>query len=147
MSIGDEEKFVGYELIEMYNLYLQLLQSKTRSRLMNVNLTQWRTLMSIRFSPDQSQSKLSRTVGIDPSSMTPIIDFFEYKGWVKRHRSAHNRSAHCIRMTPKGAKAYAEIEKEIINAEALFTELLGEKDRTKLYNLLHRLTEAVAEKL
>lgn len=138
-SVGDKLDSIGYNLVELYTMYLRLLGTRSDSRLLELNLTQWRTLMLIRFNPDQTQRALSTAIGIDPSSMTPIIDFFEKKGWVRRHDSQDNRSAYQIRMTPQGATIYDQVEREIGSMEDMIRQRLGEQAHRTLVKLLRRL--------
>jgi DNA-binding MarR family transcriptional regulator len=138
---------VGSHLIELYDVYVRFLRMRSHSKLMNLNLTQWRTLTFIRFNPGRTQRVLSTAVGIDPSSMTPIVDFFEAKGWVKRHKSSANRSAYGLRMTAAGLKAYRQIEREIGHLEKVFETILGSGERNKLVTLLAQLREKLAHDL
>jgi DNA-binding MarR family transcriptional regulator len=147
LHAGAQERYAGYHLIEMYDVYVRYLRSRTHSRMMNLNLTQWRTLTFIRFNPDRTQRALSTAAGIDPSSMTPIVDFFEAKGWVRRHKSTTNRSAYGLRMTPAGMKAYQLIEREIGKTDERFAQILGQADRNKLLALLRKLRESLASEL
>jgi DNA-binding MarR family transcriptional regulator len=143
LSAGEHEGHVGHHLVELYGVYVGLLQSETHSKLMDLNLTQWRILTLIRFNADQTQRLLSQTVGIDPSSMTPIIDLFERKRWVRRIKSPSNRSAYGIRMTASGLKAYAQIDRGIKDLEKRITAHLGEPNRNKLCELLCRLHQGL----
>ena len=138
---------VGYHLIELYDVYVRFLRSRSQSKLMNLNLTQWRTLTFIRFNPDRTQRALSTAVGIDPSSMTPVVDFFETKGWVQRHKSSVNRSAYGLRMTAAGLKAYRQIEREIGHLEKFFETTLGAAERNRLITVLEQLREKMAQEL
>jgi len=147
LSFGAHDEDVGQNLIELYDTYLKLLSSRTHSKLMALNLTQWRTLTLIRYNPDQTQRTLSRAVGIDPSSMTPIIDFFEKKTWVRRLDSKDNRSAYRIRMTPVGTQAYNQIAREMKRSEELFASLVGKSARQELAGLLGRLRTALKTEL
>jgi DNA-binding MarR family transcriptional regulator len=141
LQTGFQEHHIGHHLIELYDAYVRFLRNQTQSKLMSLNLTQWRTLTFIRFNPDRTQRTLSTAVGIDPSSMTPIVDFFESKRWVRRHKSTTNRSAYGLRMTPAGLKAYRVVEREIAHTEKLFAQLLGQEECVRLSSSLHRLHE------
>lgn len=139
LSSGFRDEYVGHQLIELYDMYVQFLRTTTGSKLMNLNLTQWRTLTLIRFNPDQTQRTLAAAVRIDPSSMTPIIDFFEAKRWVRRRPSSTNRSAYGLHMTAAGRKAYRLIEAEALHAEQLFSSVLSSAGRKKLTATLRQL--------
>lgn len=133
----------GHWLIELYDMYVRFLSNQTHSKLMNLNLTQWRTLTLIRGTPDQTQRAVASAVGIDPSSMTPIIDLFEGKGWVRRHKSTSNRSAYGLRMTPAGLKAYRLVENEIARTDLLFAKQLGAQNHKRLIGMLKKLHDTL----
>jgi DNA-binding MarR family transcriptional regulator len=139
VNSGEQQQTIGYSLIELYDIYVRFLTNQTHSKLMNLNLTQWRTLTMIRVNPGQTQRAVAAEVGIDPSSMTPIIDVFETKGWVQRHKSPSNRSAYGLHMTPSGLKAYEIVQHEIAHAEELFVELLGGQNHKRLVTTLHKM--------
>ena len=79
--------------------------------------------------------------------MTPIIDFFEKKTWVRRLDSKDNRSAYQIRMTPVGTQAYNQIAREMKRSEELFASLVGKSARQELAGLLGRLRTALKAEL
>lgn len=144
---GNQEQTVGYQLIELYDIYVRYLTNQTHSKLMNLNLTQWRTLTLIRRNPGQTQRAAATAVGIDPSSMTPIIDVFESKGWVKRQKSPSNRSAYGLHMTAGGIKAYDTVEREISHTEQMFITELGSQNHKNLVSTLQKLHDALQSKL
>lgn len=143
LRIGLQEHHVGQNIWELYNAYVQFLTAKAHSQIMSLNLTQWRTLTFIRYNSDQTQSALSKAVGIDPSSMTPIIDLFERKRWVRRTKSRENRSAYEISMTPTGVKAYNKTHIHINKTEKLIRDVLGEQDTVRFNEMLVRVREGL----
>jgi DNA-binding MarR family transcriptional regulator len=146
LHTGFQENHIGHHLIELYDAYVRYLRNQTQSKLMSLNLTQWRTMTFIRFNPDRTQRALSTAVGIDPSSMTPIVDFFEAKRWVRRHKSKTNRSAYGLRMTTAGLAAYRVVEREIGHAEKMFAQILGEEECGRFSVSLQRLHERLGRK-
>jgi len=138
---------VGYQLVELYDAYVKFLRERTHSKLMNLNLTQWRTLTLIRFNPHQTQRALALAVGIDPSSMTPIIAFLERKSWVARRRSRKNRSAFHVSMTPAGLRVYRQVERELGRSEKLFATALGTSRYLAMLQLLGALQRRLADEL
>jgi len=145
LSFGTHEDYAGHHLTECYHAYVQLLTAKTHSKLMSLNLTQWRTLQFIRYNPGRTQRALADAAGVDPSSMTPIIDYFERYRWVRRKKSKVNRSAYGIEMTDSGLKAYDLIHIEILNTEKRISAVLGAKEAKELTQVLARLTTGLTE--
>lgn len=142
---------VGYNLMELFSAYDRLLQNRTGSPLHELNITQFRTLTAIRFNPGQTQQAVASHVGIDPSSMTPVVNLLERRGWVERRPSPFNRSAYALHVTTAGLAAYRRVEREVAAVDEIVGEILGEivgsaKGR-ELAPLLHRLERALSEKL
>ena len=75
--------------------------------------------------------------------MTPIIDLFERKKWVRRKKSSLNRSAYGIAMTPSGLKAYDKIHLEIKKTEKLIHSILGDHDANNINELLTKLKKGL----
>jgi len=143
LSAGAQETNVGYNLIRTYDLYVRYLKTRTRSRMMDISLTQWLTLTFIRFNPLQRQRALSAAVGIDPSTMSPIIDTLERKGWVRREGDKRNRSAYGIALTESGAETYDLIAAEMEIFEKMIAGKNGEAARKSVAAALKSVQEAL----
>lgn len=137
------EGTVALCLLELMNAHHRFLEAQTHSVLTTLNTTQWRTLILIRYNPDQTQQTLARHVQIAPASMTPIVDLLERKGWVRRHPSATNRSAYGLRMTAAGKKAYQRMESEIVGTQDLVAQILGDRGCGELTSLMTRLRDGL----
>lgn len=138
---------IGYNLMELFSVYDRLLQSRTGSPLHELNITQFRTLTAIRFNPGQTQQAVARHVGIDPSSMTPVVNLLEGRDWVVRRRSPLNRSAYALHVTARGLAAYRRVEKEVAAVDEIAGEILGPAKRQEFGALMRRLERALHEKL
>jgi DNA-binding MarR family transcriptional regulator len=79
--------------------------------------------------------------------MTPIIDFFETKRWLRRHNTPSNRSAYAVRLTPAGLRAYKVIEREMGEMEQRFARLLGKKNSMQLVDLLQKLRRGLLQEV
>jgi DNA-binding MarR family transcriptional regulator len=138
---------IGYNLMELFSVYDRILQSRTGSPLHVLNITQFRSLAAIRFNPGQTQQAVARHVGIDPSSMTPVINLLESRGWVVRRQSPLNRSAYALHVTAKGLSAFRRVEKEVKAVDDIVGEILGATARREFAELMHRLERQLYEKL
>src|SRR5437763_8461692 len=52
-----------------------------------------------------SQIALARALGIDRSTLVPILDRLQARGFLMRHRSPTGGRTHALALTPAGAKA------------------------------------------
>lgn len=138
---------IGYNLMELFSSYDRLLQSRTGSPLHELNITQFRTLTTIRFNPGQTQQAVASHVGIDPSSMTPVVNRLEARGWVERRQSPLNRSAYALHVTPLGLTAYRRVEREVAAVDDIVGEILGSRKRQAFAGLMRGLERALSDKL
>lgn len=130
-------------VLELMNAFHRYTEGQTHSVMTSLNTTQWRTLLLIRYNPDQTQQILARHVGITPASMTSIVDLLEHRGWVRRHPSPTNRSAYGLRMTPAGMRTYRRIERELTATERLCARIMGPGGLAKLAPLMIKLRDGL----
>jgi DNA-binding MarR family transcriptional regulator len=94
-----------------------------------------------------SQQELGRRLGIDPSSMVARMDALEKLGLVKRVRSADDRRAYEISLTPAGRKALKQLRAEARKYGEEFFRALTPKEQEQLNALLLKLAATVDEDL
>ncbi len=99
-------------------------------------------LRSIESGDGRSQQELAGAVGMHASKMVGLVDELEHDGLVERHRSAGDRRAYELSLTPKGRAALAEARTA---AEAHGDNLLSALDadeREELTRLLRKVADA-----
>lgn len=97
------------------------------------------SLSLILRNPGMTQKTLAQAVQRDPSSVVPMLDAFEKKGWITRRRSDKDRRAHELRLTEQGQAATERFDKEVSRIEANMEAHLGTKNSQHLKQLLHQL--------
>ena len=90
-----------------------------------------------------SQQELGRQLGIDPSSMVARMDALEKLGLVERERSADDRRAYEISLTPEGRKALKQLQAEARKYGKEFFRALTQKEQEQLNMLLLKLAATV----
>jgi MarR family transcriptional regulator, lower aerobic nicotinate degradation pathway regulator len=90
-----------------------------------------------------SQQQLGRQLGIDPSSMVARMDALETLGLVERERSAEDRRAYEISLTPEGRKALKQLRVEASKYGKEFFRALTPKEQEQLNLLLLKLAATV----
>jgi len=93
--------------------------------------------------PDRSQAELADAAGLDRSSVVPILNLFEKRGWVNRKIAENDRRARLIEMTPAGQAKVLDL---IAKAQTLEENLeigLGKEGYGDLLTLLSRFQGVV----
>ncbi len=102
-------------------------------------------LMLIRDNPGQNQTTLANAVHLDRSSMVPIIDDCESKGWLERSAFDGDRRAYAISLTSKGKRLLATLEKRVDVLEQRIGDGLGKENRALLISLLRSLQDVLSD--
>jgi DNA-binding MarR family transcriptional regulator len=84
----------------------------------------------------RTQQQLADALGMHRNNMVGLIDEMEAAGWVRRHRSAQDRRAFEIRLTPAGTVLVDRVTALIPPMEAEIAGDLTPDDRHVLVDLL-----------
>ena len=95
-------------------------------------------LALIEANPGVTQSELARAVGLDRSTMVPLLDGFERRGILERRRGADRRT-NGLWLTVSGKRLLAQIEKRIEAHEERIASRLSRTERDQLMKLLAKL--------
>jgi DNA-binding MarR family transcriptional regulator len=90
-----------------------------------------------------SQQELGHQLGIDPSSMVARMDALEKLGLVERARSADDRRAYEIILTPEGRKTLKQLRADARKYGKEFFRALTPKEQEQLNMLLLKLAATV----
>ncbi len=97
-------------------------------------------LTLIAANPGLSQSDLAAALGIDRSTLVPVIDELEAKRLVARRPSPSDRRTNTLHLTRQGAAARRDIERRVRRHEDELAAQLTTAQRRQLMALLARLT-------
>ncbi len=86
-----------------------------------------------------SQSELGQALGIDRSSVVPLIDRLQRRGWVRRAARVTDRRAHALELAPGGVQLLARLTPRLEAHEARIASGLSATDRKRLIELLSRV--------
>ncbi|MBI3514772.1 MAG: MarR family transcriptional regulator [Proteobacteria bacterium] len=96
-------------------------------------------LALIHGNPGLSQSALGGALGVDRSTVVPLIDRLETRALVVRAPSPKDRRSHALQLSPAGARLLAEAEARVRAHEAVIAARLSEPERRTLLELLARI--------
>ena len=86
-----------------------------------------------------SQMALARALGIDRSTLVPILDRLQGRGFLVRRRSPTDGRTHALALTPAGAKALARFARLVRTHEARIAAGLSTAETQTLIELLERV--------
>ena len=95
---------------------------------------------------NDTASSICSVIAHDPGAMTRKIDALEKRGLVRRVRSAEDRRAIKLELTPEGRKLYPKALAAAVGAANEFLEGFSKSDVKALEGLLKRILENIEAK-
>lgn len=95
-------------------------------------------LLLVDANPGLSQSRLARAIGLDRSTLVPILDDLERRGWLERRPGADRRS-NGLALTASGRRFLASLRRRVEAHEQRVAARLSEREREQLLALLARV--------
>lgn len=99
-------------------------------------------LYLISQNPGQTQSAIANAVGLDRSSLVPILNRFENQGWVERKPASGDRRAHALTLTEAGMAKLDDLYAKVVSLEDRISSELGDGQKAML-DMLHRVQAAL----
>jgi DNA-binding MarR family transcriptional regulator len=90
-----------------------------------------------------SQMALARALGIDRSTLVPILDRLQARGLLVRHRSPTDGRTHALALTPFGRKALARFDRLVRTHEKQIQSALSVAETRTLIDLLEKVRGSV----
>ncbi len=98
------------------------------------------TLVLIDRNPGISQTALSRAIGSDKSTLTPVLDKLVKHGLVSRERTHNDRRLYELKLTDAGRKVMRAMQQHAQQHEKNLDALVGAKDRALFLKILRRIS-------
>lgn len=135
--LGKLETLLGYSL---RRAQMRVFQDFDRE-MNELGLTpgQLGALFLIEANRGLSQSELGAALGIDRSSVVPLIDRLQKRGWVRRAARASDRRAHALELAPAGVALLARLLPRLEAHEQRIAVALSAQDRKRLFDLLAKV--------
>lgn len=86
-----------------------------------------------------SQTALARALGIDRSTLVPILDRLQSRGLLVRHRSPTDGRTHALALTAQGGKALARFTRLVATHERRIASGLSSSEMQALMGLLGKV--------
>jgi DNA-binding MarR family transcriptional regulator len=95
-------------------------------------------LVLVNGNPGITQSRLAEAVGLDRSTLVPVLDDLERRGLVERRRGADRRT-NGLWLTLSGKRLLASVKRRILAHERRLMSGMSERERDQLVALLKKL--------
>ena len=139
-QLGNLDKMLGVELRIAQILADRLFTSSQQLRMAPGHYT---VLSLIMLNPGINQSKLAHSMYLDRSSMVPILDQLEKKGWIERKRPPNDRRSHALYLTSAGRAALKRAEGEVLKLEESIAAEMGHDNCSSLLALIKQFQAAL----
>lgn len=100
---------------------------------------------SIDRNPGISQTALSRAIGSDKSTLTPVLDDLVKRGLISRERTAADRRLYELTLTEPGRKAMRAMYECAQRYESELDDIVGPRDRAQFMRILRRICDALGQ--
>ena len=100
MSKYDFDSSIGFVVNNTAKAFQKALDAELRKNV-GVTISQWRVISALTRQPGITQKEIADKVGIEGSTLVPIIDKMEKDGFVKRKLDSEDRRINRIYLTTK----------------------------------------------
>jgi DNA-binding MarR family transcriptional regulator len=142
IDFGELDDFVGFQLHKMRNIQVVSLAEIIAPESAPGHFP---ILYLIGRNPGSTQSAIAAAVGLDRSSLVPILNRFEASGWLLRVPAKTDRRAHALSLTAAGKSKLKELKEIVVSLETRISDELGDAGHRSIVDQLHRLQRAFGE--
>jgi len=96
-------------------------------------------LVIIEANPGLKQTELSIAAHLDRSSIVPVVDKLETRGYVSRRASAIDRRVNGLWLTSEGSAVLRKLKRTVIAHERRIARRLSAAEQQRLFDLLAKL--------
>tara|TARA_R110001592_G_scaffold363396_2_gene687657 strand:- start:73999 stop:74490 length:492 start_codon:yes stop_codon:yes gene_type:complete len=140
LQLGNLDNMLGVELRIAQILADRLFAASPQLHMAPGHYT---VLSLIELNPGINQSRLAQSMFLDRSSMVPILDQLEKKGWIERKRPPTDRRSYALHLTRAGRAALKLADKEVQGLEESIATEMGHDKRASLLTLIKQFQTAL----
>ncbi len=142
IDFGELDDFVGFQMHKMRNIQVVKLAEIIAPESAPGHFP---ILYLIGRNPGSTQSAIAAAVGLDRSSLVPILNRFEASGWLLRVPAKTDRRAHALSLTAAGKSKLKDLQEIVVSLETRISDELGHPGHRSMIDQLHRLQRAFGE--
>jgi len=137
LDVGELDGLVGYHVRRAQATIFEDFARHVAE--LEITPGQFGLLTLIRANPGVSQQDLALAIGLDKSTVNPVIDRLERRGLVTREPADHDRRVKALALSEAGAALHAQVGARVRQHEAGIGDALTQDERTTLLRLLKRI--------
>lgn len=143
ISLGSMPELIGYNLrlaqLRVFDHFRETLRNAGDPVIATITPGLFRILILVRDNPGLNQSRLAAAVGIDRSTLVPILNKLGKLGLIERRPSRSDGRAHSVHLTFEGASTVGRMEDLVDQHEQEIANSLTKRERMQLIGLLRKL--------
>lgn len=139
-------------LADRIGFHLRLAQAasfqafRDEAREIDLSPGRFATLVLIGRNPGISQTTLAAANGRDKSTLTPILENLEKRGFVKREKMKSDRRSYQLTLTEHGQRKLDELTACAKRHDENLDRIVGPKDRAKFLKVLQKIAAEAGRK-
>ncbi len=141
IEFGILDEFVGFQLHKVRNFLASELYRMIAPGALPGDFP---ILYLIARNPGRTQTAIARAVGLDRSSLVPILNRLEREGWVNRSVSHEDKRAHSLVLTGPGRTKLDELQAAVTSLEDRMSACIGDDGQKEMLRLM-RLFQSVVK--
>lgn len=146
ISLGSMPELIGFNLrlaqLRVFDHFRETLKNTEDPVIATITPGLFRILVLVRDNPGLNQSRLAAAVGIDRSTLVPILNKLGKLGLIERRPSRNDGRAHSVHLTFEGASTVGRMEDLVDQHEQEIAKALTKRERTQLIGLLRKLVSS-----
>ena len=143
MSKYDFESSVGFVVNVTAKAFQKALDTELRKNV-GVTISQWRVISALTRQAGITQKEIADRVGIESSTLVPIIDKMEKDGFVKRKLDNEDRRINRIYLTPKADDLWSSMIECALRIRKLSTKEIPEEQINATLEILRKISTNLA---
>ncbi|MFV0385636.1 MarR family winged helix-turn-helix transcriptional regulator [Paracoccus sp. (in: a-proteobacteria)] len=142
IAFGPLDGNVGFQLRLASTVMERARKSQTGT---DLPLGHFPILYIIRHNPEATQTAIAEAVGLQRSSLVPVLKKLEEAGWISRKGDPGDGRANRVRLTPAGEAACDTLFDEVMVIEDTARRKLGARNYQRLVELLKQLRDRLED--
>ena len=139
----DFESSVGFAVNVTAKAFQKALDAELRKNV-GVTISQWRVISTLTKHAGITQKEIAERVGIEGSTLVPIIDKMEKDGFVKRKLDNEDRRINRIYLTSKADVLWNSMIECALRIRKLSTKEISEEQIKTTLDILQKISKNLA---
>lgn len=141
IDFGPLANWVGFHLRLAQTASFQAFVQEARA--VDLSPGRFATLMLIGRNPGISQTALAAANGRDKSTLTPILEDLERRGFIVREKMKTDRRSYQLTLTEAGRKMLDQLTVCAKRHDDNLDRIIGPKDRAKFLRILQKIAAEI----